>query len=137
MQRFDPQHALQFSSAEATEWMQHSGFSLADVVNEDEAPQAKLGALGFARSAPGARSEFQFQYDEVLVVTKGRCTVHANGRSLTAGPGEVIYLPAGVSGQLRADEELEIVYVASPPYGRVNREAKAALLRDSEPGRHP
>lgn len=37
-------------------------------------------------------------------------------------------LPAGVPGTIRADEDLEIVYVASSPYGAVNRAAKAQLL---------
>src|SRR5690606_18347443 len=112
-------------------WMEYSGFSLADVVNEDEAPRAKLGALGFTRSPRGAKSQFDFAYDEVLVVTKGRCTVRSRDRKLTAGPGETLYLPAGVPGEIHADEDLELVYVASSPYGEVNREAKAELLGKS------
>ena len=129
MQNFDPQNVQKFTSADAEDWMEYSGFALADVVNEDEAPQAKLGALGFTRSPKGAKSQFDFAYDEVLVVTKGRCTVRSRDRKLTAGPGEALYLPAGVPGQIQADEDLEIVYVASSPYGKVNREAKAELLR--------
>jgi ethanolamine utilization protein EutQ (cupin superfamily) len=129
MQIFDPQNVQKFASDDATEWMEYSGFSLADVVNEDEAPQAKLGALGFTRSRKGARSEFDFEYDEVLIVTKGRCTVRSRGHTLTANPGEALYLPAKVPGEICADEDLELVYVASSPYGQVNREAKAALLR--------
>lgn len=53
MQIFVPQNVQKFVSDEATDWMEYSGFSLADVVNEDEAPQAKLGALGFTRSRKG------------------------------------------------------------------------------------
>ena len=133
MKTFDPHRVQKYSSGEATEWMEYSGFSLADVVNEDEAPDARLGALGFTRSPAGATSRFEFAYDEVLVVTRGRCTVRSGGERLTAGPGEALYLPAGVSGEISADEELEIVYVASSPYGEVNREAKAELLgRPSE-----
>jgi ethanolamine utilization protein EutQ (cupin superfamily) len=97
-------------------------------VNEDESPEAKLGALGFTRAAAGASSQFEFAYDEVLVVTRGRCAIHCWGEQSTAGPGEVLYLPAGVPGEIYADEDVEIVYVASSPYGEVNREAKAALL---------
>lgn len=125
---FDSTKAQKFTSDSATEWMEYSGFHLADVVNEDEHPDAKLGALGFTRSSKGATSQFEFAYDEVLVVTKGRCTVVSGGQTLTAKVGEALYLPAGVPGQIRADEELEIVYVASSPYGEVNRAAKAELL---------
>lgn len=128
MPRFDPKRIQKYTSDGATEWMEHSGFSLADVVNEDEAPAAKLGALGFTRSPKGASSQFQFEYDEVLVVTKGRCTVRSHGEALTATPGEAIYLPAGVAGEIVADDDSEIVYVASSPYGAVNRQAKAELL---------
>jgi ethanolamine utilization protein EutQ (cupin superfamily) len=128
MTRFDPGNVQKFTSDGAGEWMEYSGFALADVVNEDEDPAAKLGALGFTRSARGATSQFEFAYDEVLVVTKGSCTISSRGREVTAGPGEVLYLPAGVPGEIRADEDLEIVYVASSPYGEVNRAAKAELL---------
>ena len=91
MQNFDPQNVQKFTSADAEDWMEYSGFALADVVNEDEAPQAKLGALGFTRSPKGAKSQFDFAYDEVMVVTKGRCTVRSRDRKLTAGPGEALY----------------------------------------------
>ena len=128
MPAFDPKSVQKFSSDGALEWMEYSGFALADVVNEDEDPGAKLGAVGFTRSAAGASSAFDFAYDEVLVVTRGRCTVRSRGRELVAGQGEALYLPAGVQGEIHADEDLEIVYVASSPYGAVNRAAKAELL---------
>ena len=108
--------------------MEYSGVALADVANEDDAPAMKLGAVGFTKAPGGAHSEFDFRYDEVLVVTSGSCTVRSQGREVTARPGEVIYLPAGVPGSFHADSDMELVYVASPPYGEVNREAKAELL---------
>ena len=119
----------------ATDWMEWSGVALADVANEDDDPAMKLGALGFLRAPAGAHSEFTFEYDEVLVVTKGRCTVRSAGDDHTAAPGEVIYLRAGAPGTFHADEDVELVYVASPPYGEVNRVAKAELLEGaSAPG---
>lgn len=129
MQTFDPQKFLMFASKDIVQWMEYSGFSLADVVNEDEAPLAKLGAVGFTRSGRDATSHFDFAYDEVLVVTKGSCTVRSRGRALTAGLGDALYIPAHVPGEICADEDLELVNVASSPYGVVNREAKATLLR--------
>ena len=117
-----------FAIGEATDWMEWSGIALADVVNEDETPGVKLGAVGFTRAAKGASSTFEFAYDEVLVVTKGACTVESRGIALTARVGEVLYLPAGTPGSFHADEDVELVYVASSPYGEVNREVKASLL---------
>jgi ethanolamine utilization protein EutQ (cupin superfamily) len=113
---------------EARDWMEWEGVSLADVVNEDETPEAKLGGVGFLRAPKGITTNFEFAYDEVLVVTKGACTVTSAGRSVTMRMGEVVYLPAGISGSFRTDEDTELVYVASSPYGEVNRQAKAELL---------
>jgi ethanolamine utilization protein EutQ (cupin superfamily) len=129
--RFSPDRVQKFTIAGATDWMEYSGIALADVVNEDEDPAAKLGALGFLRAPAGAASQFQFPYDEVLIVTRGRCTVRNGGREVQAGPGEVVYIPNGQAGSFAAETDLEMVYVASPPYGEANREAKAHLLSEA------
>lgn len=117
-----------FTIGDAQDWMEYSGTSLADVLNEDETPGIKLGAVGFARAPAGAASDFDFAYDELLVVTKGRCTIQCEHETVTVDVGEVIYLPAGTPGRFHADEESELVYVASSPYGEINREAKTTLL---------
>jgi ethanolamine utilization protein EutQ (cupin superfamily) len=120
-----------FTIDAADAWMEWSGFSLADVVNEDEDAGVRLGAIGFTRAPKGSTSSFEFPYDEVLVVTKGICGVRSGDEVLTAGVGEVLYLPAGVSGTVHADEDLELVYVASTPYGEANRDMKASLLHEA------
>ena len=125
---FDARNVRKFAIDDATDWMEWSGIALADVVNEDEAPDAKLGAVGFTRAPKGASRSFEFAYDEVLIITKGVCTIRGGANVLTARLGEVLYLPAGVAGTFHADEVLELVYVASSPYGAVNREVKASLL---------
>ena len=117
-----------YTIGEARDWMVWEGVALADVVNEDETPEVKLGAVGFLRAPKGVTTNFEFAYDEVLVVTKGVCTVVSAGRSVTMKVGEVVYLPAGTPGSFRTDEDTELVYVASSPYGEVNRQARAELL---------
>src|SRR5690606_36413435 len=117
-----------FTSESVPVWMEWSGISLADVLNEDDSPQMMLGAVGFLRAPPGAHSTFKFVYDEVLVVISGACTVESEGKTLKTTKGGVVYLPANTPGSFTADEALELVYVASPPYGSANREARAALL---------
>ena len=117
-----------YTIGDARDWMVWEGVALADVVNEDETPEVKLGGLGFLRAPKGVTTKFEFAYDEVLVVTKGVCTVTSGGRSVTMKAGEVVYLPAGTPGTFRTDEDIELVYVASSPYGEVNRQAKAELL---------
>lgn len=117
-----------FTIQDARDWMEYSGVSLADVLNEDETPGVKLGAVGFVRAPEDATTDFEFAYDEVLIITKGKCTVSTGNETVTAQVGEVIYLPAGTPGRFHNDEDIELVYVASSSYGEVNREAKASLL---------
>jgi ethanolamine utilization protein EutQ (cupin superfamily) len=128
---FDAQNIQKFTSAGARDWMEWSGISLADVVNEDEAPLAKLGAVGFLRAPKGSSSSFEFPYDEVLIVTMGICILRSKDRLITATQGEVLYLPARTPGTFEAVEAVELVYVASSPYGEANREIKASLLAAS------
>ena len=59
----------------------------------DRVETLKLGAVGFLRAPAGARSAFEFPYDEVLVVTRGTCTGRSEERDATAGAGEVVSLP--------------------------------------------
>jgi ethanolamine utilization protein EutQ (cupin superfamily) len=120
-----------FTGDDADQWMEYSGVALVDVLNEDDVASMKLGAVGFLRAPAGAHSTFDFAYDEVLVVSRGSCTVRSEGAEVHAGAGEVVYLPARVPGSFEANTELELVYVASPPYGEVNREAKARLLDEA------
>jgi ethanolamine utilization protein EutQ (cupin superfamily) len=88
---------------------------VADLIDQAGEPDARM-TVGFARLAAGDEMEISFPYDEALVITRGRYTVTtAEGQELTAGPGEVIYLPGGTSNQSRADEDTEMVYVANPP----------------------
>ena len=98
-----------FTADTARDWMEWSGFALADVVNEDETPAAKLGAVGFVKAPKGAKSDFDFPYDEVCIVTKGRCRVRSMSGVVTAGPGEVIYLPAHLPGTFEAlDDKVDL-----------------------------
>ncbi len=127
-QQFDPTVIQLFTAETARGWMEWSGFALADVVNEDETPAARLGAVGFVKAPKGAKSTFNFPYDEVVIVTKGYCRVRSMAGVVTAGPGEVIYLPAHLPGTFEAADDVELVYVASSPYGAANREIKAQLL---------
>lgn len=86
-----------------------------DIVDAASEPNARM-TVGFARIAKGESMEISFPYDEVLIITKGTYTVRtADGDTVTAGPGEVIYLPGGTTNSSTADEDTEMVYVANPP----------------------
>lgn len=88
---------------------------VSDIVDQGSEPDAKM-TVGYARVGHGEELEISFPYDEVLILTKGTYTVRTeDGEELTARPGEVIYLPAGSKSSSRAEEDAEMVYIASPP----------------------
>ena len=60
-----------------------------------------------------ARFPWTIKYDEILIVLEGELTVHANGKSLTAGPFDSIWLPKGTSLEYEAENAL-IVYAIHP-----------------------
>jgi quercetin dioxygenase-like cupin family protein len=42
--------------------------------------------------------------DDVVVVLEGRMSIASNGRTVTAGPGEIVYMPRGEKVRIRAHE---------------------------------
>lgn len=84
---------------------------LADALDEDAG-----GAMtvGFARYGAGESNPWTMSYDEVLVITDGRFTVESADGSVTAGPGEAIYLRTGTELVYRAVEQTQLVYVTHP-----------------------
>jgi ethanolamine utilization protein EutQ (cupin superfamily) len=124
---FDAGSIQKFSSTSRRDWLEWSGMSLADVIDEDN-PTAKLDAVGFLRAPQGAVSDFKFLYAEVLVVTSGRCALRSGDRLVIAAAGEVLYVPAGTAGTIEVLAPLELVYVAVSPFGKLTPEIKQALL---------
>jgi ethanolamine utilization protein EutQ len=84
---------------------------LGDVI--DHTSEAAM-SVGFARYAAQEANPWTVHYDEALIITRGRFTVRTSDGSVTAGPGEVIYLPAGTELVYQAEEESELVYVSYP-----------------------
>lgn len=68
--------------------------------------------VGFARLTK-ARIEWTVRYDEVLIVLAGELTVHAGGKSLTAGPRDSVWLPRDTPLVYEAEEAL-IAYAIHP-----------------------
>lgn len=84
---------------------------LADAIDAESGAQM---TVGFARYGANEANPWTVTYDEALVITRGRFTVESDGRSTTAGPGEVIYLRAGTELRYLAEEQTELVYVTHP-----------------------
>jgi ethanolamine utilization protein EutQ (cupin superfamily) len=72
--------------------------------------------VGYVRVAKGASMDISFPYDEVLVITSGAYAVRSAAGAYVARPGQVIYLPAGSTHTAVAEDDAEMVYIASPPH---------------------
>ena len=111
-----PMRVHKLTSDAVTGWSQVAGqIFVSDLIDEPTHPDAKM-TVGFARLDKGETLDISFPYDEVLVITKGTYRVRTDtNETLTAGPGDVIYLPGGSSNSSQAEDDVEMVYVVSPP----------------------
>ena len=66
--------------------------------------------------AGGADTQRPHTEDEVYVVTAGRATFEAAGRRIPAGPGTILYVPAGEDHRfVDVTEDLAVLVVFAPP----------------------
>jgi ethanolamine utilization protein EutQ (cupin superfamily) len=49
--------------------------------------------IGYGRWVPGQGIEETMAADDVSVVLEERMSIPSNGRTVTAGPGEIVYIP--------------------------------------------
>jgi ethanolamine utilization protein EutQ (cupin superfamily) len=110
------QSSIRLSSEDVEAWSQvdDQEIFVADLVDLPRFPAAAM-TVGYARVARGASMDISFPYDEVLVVTRGTYSVRSAAGTHVARPGQVIYLRAGSRHTAVAEEDAEMVYIASPP----------------------
>jgi len=71
--------------------------------------------IGFGRYAPHQSIEETLAVDDVMVVLEGRLSVSTNAGTVTAGPGEIVYMPKGESVTIRSHEQGAVTaYVTYP-----------------------
>ncbi len=71
--------------------------------------------IGFGRYAPDQRLEEALTVDDVMVVLEGRLSVTSAAGTVTAGPGEVVYMPKGEKVTIRSHEQGAVTaYVTYP-----------------------
>lgn len=78
--------------------------------------------IGFGRYAPSQDLVETMAVDDVMVVLQGRLSVSTEAGTITAGPGEIVYMPKGESVTIHSHEEGALTaYVTYPHW----QEAKA------------
>ena len=71
--------------------------------------------IGYGRYAPGQTLSEAIAVHDVMLIVKGRLSVSSEGGTITAGPGEIVYMPQGTAVTIRShDEETITAYVTHP-----------------------
>jgi ethanolamine utilization protein EutQ (cupin superfamily) len=71
--------------------------------------------VGYGRYAPGQSLSETLAVDDVMVVLEGRLSVSTDAGTVTAGPGEIVYMPKGTTVTIRSHEQGAVTaYVTHP-----------------------
>ena len=71
--------------------------------------------IGYGRYGANQSLEETIAVDDVMVVLEGRLSVSTNAGTVSAGPGEIVYMPKGESVTIRSHEQGAITaYVTYP-----------------------
>jgi ethanolamine utilization protein EutQ (cupin superfamily) len=71
--------------------------------------------IGFGRYGPNQSIDETLAVDDVMVILEGRLSISTGESIVTAGPGEIVYMPKGESVTIRSHEQGAITaYVTYP-----------------------
>lgn len=71
--------------------------------------------IGYGRYGPNQRLDETLAVDDVMLVLKGRLSVSSQSGTVTAGPGDIIYMPKGDVVTIRSHEDGAVTaYVTYP-----------------------
>ena len=77
--------------------------------------------IGFGRYAPDQSLEEILAVHDVMIVLEGRLSVQTNEATVTAGPGEIVYMPKGERVTIRShDQGAVTAYVTYPHWQEPN-----------------
>ncbi|MCJ8517365.1 ethanolamine utilization protein EutQ (cupin superfamily) [Pseudorhizobium tarimense] len=78
--------------------------------------------IGFGRYGPFQSLEETMLVHDTMVVLEGRLTVSTETVNVTAGPGEVIYMPKGETVTIRSHEEGAVTAYVTYPHWQEARD---------------
>lgn len=71
--------------------------------------------IGYGRYGPNQTLDETMAVDDVMLVLEGKLSVTSRGVTVTAGPGEFIYMPKGEAVTIRSHEQAALTaYVTYP-----------------------
>jgi ethanolamine utilization protein EutQ (cupin superfamily) len=75
-------------------------------------------SVGFSRYAPGQILSETIAVEDVMIVLEGRLAVSSDAGTVTAGPGEVVYMPRGVAVTIRSHDQGAVTAYVTHPHWR-------------------
>lgn len=81
-----------------------------DLFTLSESPRLGCGIMEMEKTT----FDWTLNYDEIDYVIDGSLTIIANGKSVTAGPGEIILIPKGSKIQFSVLQSARFLYVTYP-----------------------
>jgi ethanolamine utilization protein EutQ (cupin superfamily) len=77
--------------------------------------------IGYGRYAPDQSLEETLAVHDVMIVLEGRLSVRTTEATVTAGPGEIVYMPKGERVTIRShDQGAVTAYVTYPHWQEPN-----------------
>lgn len=74
--------------------------------------------IGYGRYGPGQTLAETMAVDDVMIVLEGRLSVETAAGTVTAGPGEIIYMPKGEAVTIRSHEDGAVTAYVTYPHWR-------------------
>ena len=87
------------------------GVTLKDLFSVEESP--RLGA-GIMELGSGSSLDWTLTYDEIDYVIEGTLDIIIEGRKMSAGPGEIIFIPKNTSITFSTPNKTRFFYVVYP-----------------------
>lgn len=86
------------------------GVGLKDIVTLDEAPRMGAGVMELDHAA----LDWTLTYDEYDLVLEGTLEIEIDGRVISGGPGDIIYIPKNSSIRFRTPNKTRYAYFVHP-----------------------
>ena len=81
-----------------------------DLFSLEQSPRLGCGIMEMEHTT----FPWTLQYDEIDYVISGQLTICGGGKSVTAGPGELLLIPKGSSIQFSVPDKARFLYVTYP-----------------------
>lgn len=72
--------------------------------------------IAYSRYGPDQSIDETLAVDDVMIVLEGQLTVSSAGASMTAGPGEIVYMPKGAKVTIRSHEQGAVTAAVTYPH---------------------